>query len=494
MKRLCSMREALEDPALFGSVLPGETWAAWRVLLIASQGEPLTADERVVFTALTGREREPDEMVEELWGIIGRRGGKTRAFAVAASYFAGFVDYEGVFAPGERGILPIMAASTWQASKALNYIKGVFNSVPTLADMVESATAELISLSNGVDIEVRPANMNTIRSGTFVAAVGDEVAFWKSDRKSKNPDHEILDAVRPSLATTGGPLLILSSPHARKGELYKAFRDHHGDKGDPLILVAKAASRTMNPSLKQSVIDRAYKRDKAKAGAEFGGNFREDIEDYVSLDTLIACTDDGVIVRPYRQGISYSAFTDPSGGSKDAMTLAIGHSEDGKAVLDALLAVEPPFSPDEVVKTFCDLLKTYGVARVEGDRYGGEWPRERFRKHGVQYDLAEMSKSQLYLSLLPMLNAGTVRLLDHEELRDQIADLERRVSRGTSDTIDHPEGGHDDIANAAAGALVRLDRPKARYGMLSDAVLGTEEERTQDYVRSLRVSAWGLRG
>jgi hypothetical protein len=34
--------------------------------------------------------------------------------------------------------------------------------------------------------------------------------------------------------------------------------------------------------------------------------------------------------------------------------------------------------------------------------------------------------------------------------------LERRTSRAGKDSIDHPPGAHDDIANAAAGALVGL--------------------------------------
>lgn len=98
MNRLCSMREALEDPQIFGGVLPGETWQAWRVVLIASQGEPLTPEEREIYHLLSGREREPATPCKEVWGVVGRRGGKTRAFAVAAAYFAGLVDYEGSFA------------------------------------------------------------------------------------------------------------------------------------------------------------------------------------------------------------------------------------------------------------------------------------------------------------------------------------------------------------------------------------------------------------
>lgn len=32
-----------------------------------------------------------------------------------------------------------------------------------------------------------------------------------------------------------------------------------------------------------------------------------------------------------------------------------------------------------------------------GDAYGGEWPREQFRKHGIQYQISELNRSGLYL-------------------------------------------------------------------------------------------------
>jgi cold shock CspA family protein len=59
MKPTVSIREALTDPRLLGNVLAGDSWHAWRVLLIAAMGEELTEAERATFTALTGREREP---------------------------------------------------------------------------------------------------------------------------------------------------------------------------------------------------------------------------------------------------------------------------------------------------------------------------------------------------------------------------------------------------------------------------------------------------
>lgn len=89
---------------------------------------------------------------------------------------------------------------------------------------------------------------------------------------------------------------------------------------------------------------------------------------------------------------------------------------------------------------------------VTGDRYAGEWPRERFRVHGIIYELSPQPKSGIYRDFLPLVNSGEVALLDNEALKVQLLNLERRTSR-SGDTIDHPPRGTDDVANAAAGVL-----------------------------------------
>lgn len=76
------------------------------------------------------------------------------------------------------------------------------------------------------------------------------------------------------------------------------------------------------------------------------------------------------------------------------------------------------------------------------------------RKAGIEYEVCETAKSDLYKELLPALNSGHIELLDHARLRAQLAGLERRTARGGRDSIDHPPGSHDDLINAAAGALV----------------------------------------
>jgi hypothetical protein len=181
--------------------------------------------------------------------------------------------------------------------------------------------------------------------------------------------------------------------------------------------------------------------------AEFGAQFRSDIADFISRTAVEACTDPGVHERPPARIRRYSAFIDASGGSgSDSMTLAIAHAENTLPTLDAIRERRPPFSPDAVVSEFAALLKSYHVTRAESDRWGGDWVAESFRKAGITVAPSARPKSDLYVEILPMLNATRCALLDHQRLISQLCGLERRTSRGGRDSIDHAPGGHDDVA------------------------------------------------
>jgi hypothetical protein len=455
MKPLLSMREALEDPALLGGALPGASWLPWRTLLIAGRGETLTDIERQVFREVTEREYEPGEPSEELWACVGRRGGKTRAAGTLAAFVGALCDHSEFLAPGERGVIPILAASTSQAARAFMHARGILEHSPVLAGQIEGEpTSDTIRLNTGVDIEVKPANFRTIRSITAPAAICDEIAFWQQEN-SANPDEEILNALRPALATTGGPLMVISSPYAKRGALYRAYTKHFGAGGRRSIIVAKGPSRTFNPTLKQSVVDAAYEDDASAAAAEYGGEFRSDIEAFLSREQVDAVTVPGRSELPPRDDVEYLAWTDPSGAPADSYTLAICHREGRVAVLDLVRERRPPFSPEAVTAEYAETLKAYRLTSVMGDRYAGEWPREQFRKHGIAYAVAELTASDCYRELLPVINSGRVQLLEHQRLASQLIALERRTSRTGRDLISHPPRGHDDIAAAVAGALYR---------------------------------------
>jgi hypothetical protein len=101
---------------------------------------------------------------------------------------------------------------------------------------------------------------------------------------------------------------------------------------------------------------------------------------------------------------------------------------------------------------FVEVLKNYCISKVVGDHYGGEFVKEPFRKHAIAYEVSKQVKSDLFRDLLPLLNSGRIRLPRHHRLVAQIVGLERRVSRGGKDSIGQPSHGHDDVANAVAGA------------------------------------------
>jgi hypothetical protein len=456
MKPTVTIRKALADPQLLGSVLAGESWSAWRTLLIAGMGEALTDDERAIFTKLTGREREPGQRVEELCAVVGRRGGKSRAMSVLAAYISGLCEHPLV--RGETGVCLLIAPDQRQAKIALEYCAAAFEQSPILGQLIQSRTGDTLELTNGTSVEVRAASFRRLRGPTYISVIADEAAFWYSDEFSANADTEILNAVRPGLATTGGPLFIASSPYAKRGELWNTHHKHYGPQGDPLILVAQGSSRTFNPSLPQRVVDRALERDRASAEAEYMAMFRSDIETFVSYEIVQACVGDHVEMAALSTQ-SYVGFTDPSGGSHDSFTVAVAHADGERAVIDAVREITPPFSPDAVIEEFSILLKSYRITCVSGDRFGGEFPRELFRKHGIEYQCAEKPKSDLYRDLLPLLNAGRIVLPRSERLVNQICGLERRVARSGKDSIDHGPGGHDDLCNAVAGAAaIAIDK------------------------------------
>jgi hypothetical protein len=453
MKKLVTMRQALSDHELLGHALEGDSWEPWKIVLIAVMGERLTSRERPVWSELTGgREVEPGAPAEETFIAVGRRSGKTLTAATAAVYLAGLVDYGDKLAAGERAVLPLLSATQWQASRCFNFIRGIFAQAPALTGLIESETADALRLRNGVDIECRPASFRTIRGATAVAFIMDELAYWHVEG-TKNPDAEILNAARPALSTLGGPLLAISSPYAKRGELWNAYRSHYGPEGDPQIVVINAPSERMNPTIDATVVKRAYSRDPVSAAGEYGAQFRSDISGFLDFEVVDGAVDRGVLVRPPRPGIAYRSACDMSGGSHDSSVLSICHDEDDVAVLDALLEIRPPFNPTSAVEQMAALLRQYGLSSTTGDRYAAGWIPDAFSKAGVAYAYSERDRSQCYLDTLPLFMSGRLKLIDSPKLIQQFVGLERRSTVVGRDKVDHGPGGHDDLANAAALAL-----------------------------------------
>ena len=316
-------------------------------------------------------------------------------------------------------MLLCIAADQRQAAIVLDYVTAAFEGSPILKQLIEGRTQTSLRLSNKIDIEVRATDFRRLRGPTYIAVIADELAFWYSNEDSANPDSEILNAVRPGLATTRGPLFMISSPYARRGELWRTFSKHYGPNGDALILVARGTSREFNSTLPQSVIDRAIERDPASANAEYLANFRTDIESFVSIEAVRQCTVGFLEKAPATSHVSnYQAFTDPSGGSVDSFALAVGHYDYARqtVVTDCIREITAPFNPEQATQELSRVLKSYHISKVTGDKYAGAYPVQQFARFGIAFEQSAKPKSDLYIDLLPLLNSRRIELLDHPKL------------------------------------------------------------------------------
>src|SRR5439155_19281450 len=183
------------------------------------------------------------------------------------------------------------------------YIRALLDGVPLLSKLVVGQTNESITLATRCRLEIHTASFRSIRGYTVIGAVCDEIAYWRSD-DSANPDREILAALRPAMATVPGALLMaISSPYARRGVLWDAYRRYYGQDGD--VLVWQAPTRAMNPCVDERVIAEAYAQDESAAAAEYGAEFRRDIESFVSREAVEGCVVPGRYELPRRSDVHH---------------------------------------------------------------------------------------------------------------------------------------------------------------------------------------------
>jgi hypothetical protein len=470
-----SILQALDDPALFAPWFKDRaTWASWRAFLAALFALPMESPEALAtYTACTGRVDVPAHQLNEAVLICGRRAGKSFMLALCAVFLACFFDYRPYLTPGEKGTIIVIASDRKQARVILGYIRALLTRVPMLKRMVVRETAESFDLNNDVVIEVGTASFRSARGYTLCAALCDEVAFWMSE-DSLNPDFEILDAIRPGMATIPNAMLLIgSSPYSKVGVVWDSFKRHYGVAGDP-VLVWKAPTRQMNPSVRQSIVDNAMARDPAVAQAEWMAEFRQDIASFIDREVVEACVDQGRRENAASYHFRYKGFVDMSGGSIDSATMAVAHNENGLTIIDVVREIPSPHDPESACDEFCRIMRDYGIKEVVGDRYSGAWASQAFEKRRLRYKASEQPKSELYKNLLPKLMAKKIRLVDNPRLISQLAGLERRTSRGGNDSIDHAPGGHDDVANSVAGVSFATNAPAVAHSSspLPSSILG----------------------
>jgi len=488
--------EALRDRALLGAALGDwRTWTTWLAVLRGAFGLSLDVQQRQVFAEVAGGRGSLARPVRELWAIVGRRAGKSKMAAAIAVYLACFVKHR--LSAGERGMVLVLAASQEQARVVFNYAKAFLVESPVLRQEIVDATRSEIRLRSGIVIAIHSNSFRTVRGRSLCAAVFDECSMWR-DETSSLPDLEVYRSVLPSLLTTRGMLVGISTGYRRVGLLYQKYRDYFG-QDSPDTLVVQGGTRQFNGTVDEAEIAAQVAADPAAARSEWFGQFRDDLASYLSDDLIDAAIEPG---RPLelspQPNTVYRAFADASGGvGQDAYTIAIGHKDrEDHCILDLVRGTAGKIDPHEVTRQFAALCKEYRVREVIGDSYAQEWVAAAWRGTGVAYRKSELTKSQIYLETVPLFTRGLVRLPDHPRLLRELRLLERQTHRSGKDSVDHPRGGHDDHANSACGALHLIGAAAKGLANISDdawrRILG-DIEKMPAYRRPSGMTPWQRR-
>jgi phage terminase large subunit-like protein len=176
---------ALRDHNLLGAALGDpSTWSNWLTVLRAAFGLPLDATQREVFHQVAGDRGPPARRVRELWAVIGRRGGKSRAAAAIAVYLALFCTHR--LARGETGMVLVLAASTSQARVVFDYCLGFIEASPILRRELKDATRSELRLRSGIVIAIHSNSYRNVRGRTLLGCIFDEASFWPGWRLERH--------------------------------------------------------------------------------------------------------------------------------------------------------------------------------------------------------------------------------------------------------------------------------------------------------------------
>jgi hypothetical protein len=406
------------------------------------------------------------DSIREVYFLVGRGSGKSRIVSMIGAYH-GTRKYPR--ATGESIVIAIIAPSRSQALVTFRYLRALLRSAPVLASLVVRETADTIWLSTGCVIEVISASAWSPRGRTFGCVLFEEACFFDVDESSAAPISELIRAVRPRLVP-GGRLYFVSSPFAPAGPMHDAEQKYAGQPDRDAVFIRKPTWE-LNPLFDRALIEREYREDPVAAATEFGAEWRVDGAGTFLTPAAI----EAVVVSGRRELApdrrrTYHAFVDlSSGAGGDSATLAIGHGEMRRGemvcVVDLLREWRPPFIVTDVCREAGETARRYGIELVVGDQFGSEYAVTLMRDvGGVTLWPSNRSRSELYLELLPAVNAKRIELLDDARLQRQLSTLRRRTGRSGREHVDHQTGQHDDLANVIAGVAFEVLNPVAFAG------------------------------
>lgn len=478
--------------ALYGLEMPPELDAVWREL---TGREPAPGVIRQLFDGIRRKKKPVDAytpaQIAELLLVCGRRGGKTTHIAApVAAYELCCVAHP--IPPREKGYYLLLAPVEHQARQLFDNVVALIRSSKTFSDLIP-ANARIRRSANETEVElsgtnkilrVVAGNPRTIRGGIVIGAVLDEAA-WFIDDSGVNNLQDILEALRPSLATVpDGKLLLGTTPRDKSGPVWEMFEKRR-DPEHQDVLVIQGSTRLMNPAIPEKFL----KDQKRKHGAKyFAREFEAQFDEGIANALLDPKAVDRAVVRSFQEippnpKMIYSLGLDPSNVG-DPFAYAIAHpSNRGNLITVSLVrafetAAGRPHDTRKIMGEIASVGSKYGVAFAACDQISFAFVSSEVQETlGIEVtrEITGGDKAlPLFRKFQELLSAGKILLPDDPRLIGELKRLTERV-QGRHTTIE--ARGHDDRAIACVLAVWTAYKNREAADPVHREVIRTGEPR-----------------
>lgn len=425
--------------------------------------------------------------------LAGIRSGKS-LIAAACGVRAALTCDVSKLGPGEVPRVSILSLKKDTARATWAHVSGRVEASPALRELLISSTADAMLIRHPTG---RPVELCIVAgsraAGSLIGRWSAGVIFDEAPRMVGADEGVVnLDDARQSVAgrmLPGAQVLLIGSPWAPFGPVYKLTLEHFG-KPSPKLVVIRGTGPAMNPG--EWTPDRC-----AELKAQNPDAYRVDVlTEFMDPEAglfaspeLEACKRGGPLVRDAEDRRYYTAAMDPATRGNAWTLVVIGreHDREGKPFYFVALArqwigsTSEPLKPRNVLREIAALLVPYRVSTVFSDQYGTDWGRDiasEFNLWIAEDATTDRKRLDMMMTLHAHVTERTIELAPDAVLLRDLGSVRRRVTQNGI-TIVYPftsDGRHADYAPALGLAVQHPPRaPDA-----DPLSLGTPERATAD--------------
>lgn len=412
-----------------------------------------------IYQRATRRQKYVPQEQSEATFICGRRSGKTIFLGALIALYVAFV-YHGV-PSGEHAYVVLIAPFRKQAQEAFRAVKKYIRNSPILRQCVARIGKDEIVLRNGVIIACWTCSAVNVRGASVICAICDEIAFWPHGETSANPEEEVMEALRPAMATlTGTKLIKISTPFRKEGILWNEFQRRH----ELDHLVWQLSTAEMNPTgVSAAFLEKERQRNEEKYLREYEAQFTDHIAGWIGSNTLETCIRRGCTELPPHRDATYVAAIDPALKRDDWALVIAERTSDGTIIVARTMAwtgtAKEPLVFESVCEEIARILKSYDINVLFGDQHCAVVIQQTFLKLGItfrEFNVSARTKMDVFSNLKHLLIGKKIQLPDDPKLLSQFRSLrEHKMANGNVE-IRSGHGAKDDLVFAAALAAYYL--------------------------------------